>query len=103
MFSLQSSSLQLNLQASFPKQHDSIMWLTPLTDDKTRFFATVKKSGIPLDDFTYSYAGENFTSKKGETVLTIDSASSKPNYGMSYFFMILQGTLEDGTTIGLLM
>lgn len=57
ILSVKSRKLKLELEVTFPKQHDSMMWMTPLSDDKTRYFATVKKSGIPLDEFTYSYAG----------------------------------------------
>jgi hypothetical protein len=80
-----------------------MMWVTPLSDDKTRYFATVKKSGVPLDAFSYSYNDETFTSKHGESFLTIDSATSTPNYGMSYFFAVLQGKTSDGTNVGILL
>lgn len=55
--SIQASSMGLNMQTTFGKKHDSMMWMTPLSDDKSRFFATVKKSGIPLHEFTYTFAG----------------------------------------------
>ena len=79
------------------------MWLNPLSNDKMQFFATVKRSGIPLNDFSYNYMGETFETKHGESFVTIDSAHAIPNYGMNYYFMILQGKLKDGTTYGLLI
>lgn len=60
-FSLSTSDFEL--EATFPVAHDSIMWMTPLSDDKRKYFATVKKAGIPLDPFTYTYKGQKFSSK----------------------------------------
>lgn len=54
-FSVQSDDLRLSIEAKFAKRHDSMMWMTPLSDDLSRFFATVKKSGIPLESFSYTY------------------------------------------------
>jgi hypothetical protein len=102
-FSLQVESLGLKMEADMSVNHDSMMWLTPLSDDKTRYFATIKKSGLPLNAFSYTYDGEVYDVPQGKALITIDSATSMPNYGMSYFFAIMQGQTEDGTNVGLLM
>ena len=78
------------------------MWITPLSDDKKQFFATVKKAGLPLT-MTYTYKGKQHDIGSGDSFLTIDSAIGFPNYGMSYFFAILQGKSVNGHNIGLLL
>jgi hypothetical protein len=86
-----------------PVKHESIMWVTPLSDDKTRYFATVKEAGHDFIMLSYTYDGKIIKVPPGRAFVTIDSFSSLPNYGMSYYFATVQGKLKDGNTIGLLL
>jgi len=40
-----------------PEKHDSMFWMTALSEDQKLYFATSKKLGIPLQNASYTYKG----------------------------------------------
>ena len=68
--SVDAEGAQLKFDASFNGAHESLFWAQPMTEDKLTNFHTWKRAGIPLEPFTYTFKGEEFTCGAKECFMT---------------------------------
>ena len=71
--------------------HDSMLWVTPLTEDGRLYFASAKKVGVPIFNANYTYHGEQFEpcEERGSCLITVDSFRSHFAYGEAFIFATL--------------
>lgn len=84
----------LKFTTSFDGSHESLYWVQPLADDKKSEFVTWKRAGIPLDNFDYTFKGKTFTCEPKSCVMTTDQFRGHHNYGMAFYFALIQGVTE---------
>jgi hypothetical protein len=74
--------------------------LTPLTQDKKTFFATLKKPGLQLSG-TYIYQGKEYkcNTLDKSCLMIIDVGRTTQKYGISYFWVLLMTKLPDGRVV----
>ena len=80
-----------------PENHESLTFITPLNNEKTQYFLTNKKIGVPVSA-QYTYNGKKYDTK---ALMTIDNFRSHCDYGMSYWWMNMQVVLPDGRPFAL--
>ena len=98
-----SKQVPLKFDATFDGKHESMYWVQPLTEDKHTEFVSWKRAGIPLEAFTYTYKGQEYSCQSNECYMTTDMYRGHHNYGMQYYFGLVQGVSEQGDSFGLVL
>lgn len=76
------------------KLSESLTWLQPLNEQRTKYFATVKQSGATFrEPFKYKFKGKEFECGKDDCFVFTDSFRSHPNYPVNYHFGFVQGSV----------
>ena len=69
----------------------------PLSDDKTHYLANSKKGGV-VTTGSYTIKGKKYECKNNDCQIMIDLGRGHHNYGVAYYWVLLQGKLKDGRT-----
>lgn len=108
-FVLMSEKHDLSIQGNFAGSHESFYWVTPLREDKTTYFETWKRVGIPLSKFTGTWKGKDVSVEETDEqalanyMITTDQYRGKHGYGMSFYFGTMQGVTDDGDAFGIIV
>lgn len=78
------SSFNLELQFNTTGR-DSQLWATPLSDDMTQYFATIKKLGIPITG-KYTVNKKEYECNEEDCLITLDFGRGAFNYGVAYWW-----------------
>ena len=94
---------ELRLLAGFNGLHESLYWSQPLTADKKTEFITWKRAGIPLEPFVYDYKGRSYFCDRKKCLMTTDQFRGHHNYGMQFYFGLMQGYTDAGDAYGIVL
>lgn len=99
-FKVSINSEKINLKADFEFDFDSQpgqTWVMPFTDDKTCYFANMKKGAVPTTG-EYTFKDKKYSCKDKDCLMMIDIGRGHHNYGIAYYWALTQGKLKDGRT-----
>jgi len=75
-------------------------WITPMSDDGLKYFATVKTTANVVSPFKYRIGSETFSCGKNECLISTDQFRSHMSYPVNYFWASFQTVLPDGSALG---
>jgi Protein of unknown function (DUF2804) len=84
------SKSRFNLNFQFKTSNsESQLWVTPLSNDLTEYFATSKKLALTLEG-SYTVNNKEFTcgTKKDDCLITLDFGRGAFNYGVAYYWAL---------------
>lgn len=94
-----NGALDLDLELAFDiAEVVSPVWVTPLSSDKSTYFACMKKPALQLVG-GYKYQGKRQECTKGDCLMMMDFGRTQSIYGVSYFWVMLMVKLPDGKIV----